>query len=508
MLLALSLAAPALAKTPSLPAEARIEDARADVTPTPPPPGSGLTFVGLYSARLTATDVVTTNPLLNGQVIGALGGSNTTSTADVTATSAEQRLGAFFRYAPPTLDGRFALDTAFEIDHGFADASYGIGGNTGGGFGADHVNLQTRRLNGRVQVTKDLTAVVGLQFVADGASDPGASSLDELTRAGGRLMFVGSEASGASLYGKVRDAHGNELGRYRLGAYTLWEQAVGVADDVTLWMADAQVAPAYATRAGVHAWFLSDKAGGAAGLFGSGPTSALSELQGGPHLAIPDDGDPDTTPAPNTQVLWVAADAGYNAGLDKGPFGATGVFVGNLGLLDGTAVTPVGIQGGLLDAEARFRWAPGSGSVLRAEALYATADGEGSDYYTGVLTANSWGIVGAVQTTHGCYLLFPDARAINRQVAAVYDVSNAGRGLLAVTGSAGWDAIPNRMTVAVGGGHALAGDGAAMGTEVNARLTYKPWTLGEVGLHAGKLLGTELPEDPWVLFTSLDAMVF
>jgi hypothetical protein len=47
-----------------------------------------------------------------------------------------------------------------------------------------------------------------------------------------------------------------------------------------------------------------------------------------------------------------------------------------------------------------------------------------------------------------------------------------------------------------------------MGTEVNARLAYKPWTLGEVGLHAGKLLGTELPEDPWVLFTSLDAMVF
>jgi hypothetical protein len=97
---------------------------------------------------------------------------------------------------------------------------------------------------------------------------------------------------------------------------------------------------------------------------------------------------------------------------------------------------------------------------------------------------------------------------VNRQVAAVYDVSNGGAGLGALTASAGWDAIPNRLTLGMGGGHARGADGSPRGSELNARVTYRPWTLGEVGLHAGTLLGTALPHDPWVVFTSLDGLVF
>ena len=475
--------------------------------PATPPPDDGVTVLGLLNTRVTATNVITTNPLLNGQVVGTLGGLNTTSTGAESAVSAEQRLGAFLRWAPGALDGRFAIDTAFEVDYGFGDASYGIGGNTGGGYGADQVNLQTRRLAARVQLGRDTTAVIGVQFVADGASDPATATLDDLTRAGGRLMVFGSEAAGATVYGKARDAWGEERLRYRLGAYTLWEQAVGARDDVTLWMADLQAAPAYAVRVGAHAWYIDDRAGGAAGLLGSGPTSALSELQGGPRVAVRPDAE-DAVPAPDTQVLWLGVDAGYNAGLDRGKLGLTAAFIGNLGQIAGEGTVPVGIQGGLFDAEVRGRWAPGAGSVVRAEAVLATGDGPGQDYYTGVLTGNSWGVVGAIATTHGCYLLFPDAHAVNRQVAAVYDVSNGGAGLGALTASAGWDAIPNRLTLGAGGGHARAADGTNRGTEVNARVTYRPWTLGEVGLHAGTLLGTTLPHDPWVVFTSLDGLVF
>ncbi len=480
---------------------------RPDVVPTPAPPDDGFTFVGLLTTRATATNIVTTNPLLNGQVVGTLGGLNTTSTQETTGRSAEQRLGAFFRYAPPALDGRFALDTAFEIDYGFGDASYGIGGNTGGAFGADQVNLQTRRLAGRYSIAKDVTAVVGLQFVADGASDPATARIDDLVRGGGRLDFFGSEAAGVSIYGTARTRAGSTLGRYRVGAYTLWEQGVGADDDISLLMADGEADLAYATRVGLHAWMLTDTAGGAAGLLGSGPTSALSELQGGPRLGVTAT-DPAVAPVPNAQVLWLAADAGYNRALDAGRFGVTALAVTNLGIVSGEGMTPIGVQGGLFDVEGRVRWAPGAGSVLRAEALLATSDGPGTDYYTGVLTGNSWGIVGAIQTTHGCYLLFPDPMAVNRQVAAVYDVSNAGRGLMALTASAGWDAVPNRWTIGVGGGHARASDGTVMGTEVNARVVYKPFVLGNLGVHAGTLLGTTLPQDPWVLFTSLDGMVF
>jgi hypothetical protein len=217
---------------------------------------------------------------------------------------------------------------------------------------------------------------------------------------------------------------------------------------------------------------------------------------------------PDALPLPETRVLWVGGDVGFNAGLDRGRVGGSAAFFGNLGQIAGEGGVPVGIQGGLFDAEVRGRWAPGAGSVVRAEAILATGDGPGRDYYTGVLTGNSWGIVGAVATTHGCSLLFPDARAINRQVAAVYDVSNGGAGLGALTASAGWDPIPNRLTLVAGGGLARAADGSSRGTELNARVLYRPWPLGELGLHGARLLGTAMPSDPWMVFTSLDGLVF
>ena len=131
------------------------------VTPTLPAPG-GLTFLGLYQARAAASSAITT-AALDGQVVGKLGGTNGTSVYvpgvtdldgdgvpddDVgNSTWTEQRLNGFFTYAPPTLDGRASLTAGFEIDFLFGDQSYGIGGNTGGGFGADNVNLQTRRLH-------------------------------------------------------------------------------------------------------------------------------------------------------------------------------------------------------------------------------------------------------------------------------------------------------------------------------------------------------------------------
>jgi hypothetical protein len=272
-------------------------------------------------------------------------------------------------------------------------------------------------------------------------------------------------------------------------------------------MADAQLAPAHLLRVGAHAWWLRDRTGGKGGTFGTGVTSALSELQGGPRLDYRAEG---ATEAPDmdADLLWLAADVGHNARLDGGDVGATLLAVANLGGLYVTGQPDAGTQGYLVDAEARWRFAPGEGSVLRGEVLWSRGDGPGQDYYTGIVTGNSYGAVGAVYTTHGCYLLFPDPGAINRQVAAVYDVSGAGAGVAALTASAGYDVIPSRLTLGAGIGHAATADLTPVGTELNARIVGEPWLLGALGVHGAVLLGTELPEDPWTLFASLDWLVF
>jgi len=495
------LATLSLAGEASLPAEARAGEVR----PSPEESG-GLSFLGTFSARAVTTDVVTTNPLVNGQVIGELGGTNSTTTGTEAGAYTEERVGAFFTYAPRLLDGRAALDAAFEVDFAFGDSSYGTGGNTGGAIGADSVNLQTRRLAGRFELLSKQTLVVGLQFVGDGVNDPSRSRLDDLVRSGGRLVFWGTEAAGVALYGKIGSPAAETL-RYRVGGFTLYEQAFAAGDDVSLAVADLQLAPAHATRVGLHGWFLRDRAGGSAGLLGSGPASALSEMQGGPRLDFRASED-EVAPEVDVDVAWIGADLGYNAALDAGPVGVHGVVVGNVGKIYVADHGDIGVSGALVDVEGRWRFAPGEGSVARLEALYATGDEDGDSTYTGVLTANSWGIVGAVHATHGSYLLFPDPGAINRAISVVPDVSGKGAGLVAVSSSVGFDAVPNRLGVTVGVAHARDAAANALGTEFNGRVSGRPLPLLNVSAIGAGVGGTALPEAPWTMMLTLDWLVF
>lgn len=490
-------AAVALAQDNGAPPEAR----RADVRPAAERPASGLEFLGIANVRTSLTNVTSTNPLINGQLVGTLGGL-TTSTQEEAAHATEQRVGAFFTYTPSLWDGALSLNAGFEVDFAFGDAAYGIGGNTGGGFGADQVNLQTRRLGVRARVAKDTFLVGGLQFVGDGSADPTGARPDDLFRSGGRLMFFGSEAAGLSLYGKV----GDQL-RYRAGAYTLVELGLGQPDDITLYMADATWAPAYAQRLGLHVWMLRDRAGGAGGAFGTGPTSTLSELQGGPRLDLRED---ETAAAPlvDADLLWLGLDHGWNAGLDRGRVGVTTLVVANLGRLYIEALEDINTRGVLADVEVRARIAAGEGSIARVELLYATGDDNDDTVdYDGIITGNSYGAVGAVHGTHGCLLLFPDVSAINRQVALVYDVAGGGEGVAAVTASVAVDPIPNRLTVGAGFGHARDSDFDRFGTELNARVTARPWVLTDVSLRGAVLLGTELPQNPWIGLLTFDWVV-
>ncbi len=491
---------------------APIEAVKGDspVQPREAPPGSGFTVLGMVQSRAVMTSVATTNPFLDGQVMGVLGGTNgTTVSAEDRALAVEQRGLGFFSYAPPILDGRFEMGAAFEADFVWGDQSYSSGGNTGGAFGGDQVNLQTRRLYGAWHLKRGghrVNVVGGLQFVSDGATDPTGARPDDLFRSGGKLIFWGSEASGISVYGRYSSGMWERV-RYRLGAYTLYEEAVGSPDDVTLVMADAALHPATGTLLGLHAWYLRDNAGGqGGGLFGSGPTSPLAQLQGAALIDVTGDGSWAETDA---DLLWFGVDLASNHDLSRGRLGGTALAVANVGRLYVTDFADIPMAGALANAELRYRYAPGMGSVLRAEALYVSGDHDPEDgRYTGIITGNSYGIVGSVYASHGALLLFPDSSAINRQVALVYDASNQGDGLLGLSASAGYDLIPNKLTAVVGGAAALVPGGDPVGEELNARLKYKPWMFSNLDLAAAVVTGSDQPATPWALMLYFDALVF
>ncbi len=486
------------------PTEARAvrRDPYTGVAPEVAPKQDGVSLIGLYQARSTLSNVITTSPYLDGQVVGLMGGTNATTTdAEQRSFVTEQRLTGFAGWAPKLLDGRASITAGFEIDFAFGDQAYGTGGNTGGGFGADQVNLQTRRLyvdvvplRGR---THNLTVRLGQQFLADGVRDPASAAPDDLWRTGAGMRFFGTEAAGIQAFGRVDDASGTRL-RYRAGAFTLWEQGSSLPDDVTLFVADAEYAPSFASGVGVHAFYLRDRAAGGAGLLGLGPTSGLSELQGAPKLDLRAS-TADDPPDVNADVFWLGVDGHVNHGLTHGPAGASGFVFANPGTLrpvGGLAAQTFGLAMG---AEGRYRYAPGPGSVVRAEVMWAQGDQPGGAY-RGVFSGNSWGFVGAIYGTHGAVLLFPDINAVNRQTAVVYDVSNQGEGVLAASASMGYDIVPHRVNATATVAHARTGYGAPVGTELNARISGEVLPFFDVGLTAAGVLGTELPADPWTAY--------
>lgn len=493
------------------PTEARAArpDPYTGVVPEVAPKKDGITLLGLYQARSTLSNVITTSPFLDGQVVGVLGGTNATATSsEAKSFVTEQRLTGFAGWAPKLLDGRASITAGFEIDFAFGDQAYGEGGNTGGGFGADQVNLQTRRLYVDVVPVRaknhHLTVRLGQQFVADGVRDPAAATGDDLWRTGGGMRFFGSEAAGLQAFGRVDDAGGTRV-RYRAGAFTLWEQGSSLPDDVTLFLADAEYAPSYASGVGVHAWYLRDRSEGGAGLLGLGPTSGLSQLQGAPYLDLRTSSE-EERPDVNADVLWFGVDGRLNHGLNHGPTGASGFFFLNPGTLrpvGGLAAQTLGMAAG---AEIRHRYAPGPGSVVRAELLWTSGDQPGGAY-RGVFTANSWGIVGAVYGSHNTVLLFPDVTAVNRQSSIVYDVTNQGRGLLAASASMGYDIVPHRVNATATVAHARTAYGAPVGTELNARITGEVLPFFDVGLTTAGVLGANLTAadgsampDPWTAY--------
>jgi hypothetical protein len=135
-------------------------------------------------------------------------------------------------------------------------------------------------------------------------------------------------------------------------------------------------------------------------------------------------------------------------------------------------------------------------------------DGDGINAYTGLVTGNSFGIVGATWGSHGMLLLFQDPWAVNRSTPVVFDASNGGRGITAVTATAGYDLVPNKLTLLGGAGHAVDGTGETVGTELNARLVGHPWFGTNLGVNVATVQNSRFDTAPLQAMVHLEILFF
>lgn len=490
------------------------------IDPKPPE----LQFIGFSFTRTTLTNITPTNEVLQGQVIGRLFGSNSTSTVSRNAFYTEQRFVPLFIYSPDILDRYATFRGLFKIDYTFGDQAYGIGNNRGGGLSGGQVNLQTLMANVDLRPPdRNFNVVVGLQRIFDNARDPNVNTLDLAQTTGYKLSYWGTQGVGVSLFWRpIPTTH------VRFGAYQLWENQISQDDDVFLLMADVLTRPTPKLELGFNAWYLRDTAENKGGIsiLGQGLTSALSEYNGAVRVRLPGE-----TQGYKAQIGWVGTNMAYNRDFVEGAWSADAYLIANIGVMDSVTTTGSGhvatIAGAAFNASVQYKYGMTNRDKIWFEVLHTTGDGDGigDGMLTSVLTGNVWGSPVGIYSSHKAFLLFPDPQVVSRYYSAVHDISNQGLGVTGLFLNVQRDIIPNRFSAKVGGAAALStfslpGGGNLVGGEVNAELKYNLkvfLTVGISGAYAvlgdfydapqASSAGTK-PMNPWVTFVSLSWLMF
>ncbi len=164
------------------------------------PEPSEFDFIGYFLTRSEISNVYATNEFLKGQVVGRLFGGNTTATGAGDTRFTEQRFLPMITYTPRLFDGWAKIRTSLEFDWTWGDANYGAGGNFGGAYGADFVNMQTQNLFMEFNPNKQWYVNVGLQRIYDNMGVPWYTLTDYLLQQGFRLAYFGSDATGVSAH--------------------------------------------------------------------------------------------------------------------------------------------------------------------------------------------------------------------------------------------------------------------------------------------------------------------
>ena len=476
-----------------------------------------LNFIGYYFMKGTASNIAPTNEFLKGQVVGRLFGGNTTFTSTKKSTYAEQRFIPMFTYSPRLFDGWAKIRASFELDWTWGDANYGAGGNFGGGFGADQVDMQTQNLFLELRPRKNLFINAGLQRIFDNIRVPWYTFTDDLLTTGYRLAFFGSDATGLTAHWMFDTDK-----RAKVGFYQLYENNVEQDDDVVLYTAEVEKDLAIDSSAGLSFRYVRDHGNGEGGvsILGQGLNSNLSNYNGVFNF---DFGNQDYT----ADVYWAGTQFHKDPLLRQGDTGFSGFAVYNFGQAR-TATRSVDISGFAGNLRVAHRYGNFANDQVILDAIYTTGDDNNisDDKYNGVLTGNNWTSPGAVFIGHGLYLLLPHGYVVNRFIAATIDIQNLGYGLEAASLQVQKDLIPNKLRAKVGGGLGYAsktipGMGSQIGTELNFNLRWTMRVFMDLELHAAYLwLGdfydspevngglNERPRDPWTVFATFKWISF
>ncbi len=474
-----------------------------------------LKFIGYYFMRSEISNTYPTNEFLKGQIVGRLFGGNTTKTGNDSRYT-EQRFIPIIAYTPRLFDGWATMRMSFELDWTWGDGNYGAGGNFGGAFGADFVNMQTQNLFIEFRPQKNLFINAGLTRIFDNIRVPSYTLTDDLVHTGYRLAIFGSDASGIAGHYLLNDH------RFKFGAYQLYENNVDQNDDVSLFEADFEYDFDIVNSAGITAYYLRDRGNGEGGvsILGQGLNSGLSNYNGVFNFNFGNE-------PYKADIVWLGTHFHGDPTLRQGRFGYTGFAIANFGVAK-TATQSVDVMGMAGNLRLAYKYGKNSNDYVAVDGIFTTGDDNNiSDgKYSGVLTGNNWTSPGAVFFSHGLYILLPHGNVVNRFTGAVIDIQNIGYGLMAGSFSASYDIIPNKFKIKSAFGIGASpvtpsGGGNLIGTELNLNLLYKLKVYMDLELHAAHLsLGdfynskvvngnvNEKPKNPWVLFASLKWIMF
>ncbi len=480
-------------------------------------------FIGYSFTRTTMTNVTPQNDILQGQVIGRLFGTNSTSTVPRTAVYTEQRFVPLMVYTPSILDGYATFRTLFKIDYTWGDQSYGVGNNRGGGLSGGQVNLQTLMANVDLRPPgRNWNLVIGLQRLFDSAYDPNVNTLDLFQRSGYKLSFWGTQAVGVSWFARPHPTMNT-----RLGFFQLWENQISRDDDVFLLMGDAIFRPAPGWEWGFNQWYLRDTARGAGGIsiLGQGLTSALSQYNGAVRVRFPGGNQ-----RYEANLFWTGTNISWNRNFILSPFSFDAYVIGNYGNIspDNQAeASDVSVLGAAFNASLAWKYGMTNNDKVWLEFQFSTGDEDGVDDGTinSVLTGNVWGSPVGIYSAHRAFLLFPDPQVVSRYYSMVHDISNMGLGVTAVAVNGMRDIVPNLFSAKIGGAaamsnYALPDGGNFIGAEINTELRYNLKVFLSVSLSAAYAITGDFydspratvdgqnPRDPWTAFVTLNWLMF
>ena len=478
---------------------------------------SELSFIGYYFLKGTYSNMAPTNEFLKGQVVGRLFGGNTTYTSKATSSYAEQRFIPMFTYSPRLFDGWAKIRASFEFDWTWGDVNYGAGGNFGGAFGGDQVNMQTQNMFLELRPRPNLFINAGLQRIFDNIRVPWYTFTDDLLTTGYRLAFFGSDAAGITAHWMFDSDK-----RLKAGFYQLYENNVEQDDDVVLYTAEVEKDLSIDSSAGLSFRYVRDHGNGEGGvsILGQGLNSNLSDYNGVFNF---DFGNDDYT----ADVFWAGTQFHKDPLLRQGDTGFGGFAVYNFGQAR-TINQSVDISGFAGNLRLAHRYGAQMNDQIVLDTIFTTGDDNNiSDgKYNGVLTGNNWTSPGAVFVGHGLYLLLPHGSVVNRFIAATIDIQNLGYGMRAASLQIHKDLVPHKLKVKLGAGVGYAtktidGMGSQVGTELNLNLRWTMRVLMDLELHAAYLwLGDfydspvvnggvlDRPRNPWTVFATFKWISF